>query len=676
VLASRVIKFGYRRALHESSGKLQLPESSRLHEFASAHAKLNRQTREVERLVTPTKQTAAARSNRQFFQKRGLCVHRGGCDVRSRIAPRGLRQGTAFYPELRRAAVPLLVCPDEERSTQFHYSFCAGRRGFRVNPPGIHPERICEGRAFACAIDPAAATVDFRPFLTGLPRAVLAKGSVCSNTSLPGLPRAVSAKGSVCSSAFLTGSGSQTELAVTHSKQTTATFLTGSRIARCGLLLLVLACGSFLAQARYRQPNSEYQARRAKLRSTIKGPVVLFGYTSRQDAGELAVFFQEENFYYLTGHSEPDAALLLIPDSADANPAAGPHEILYLPPRDPAAEKWGGPQMGPSDPGVAEETGFQAVEPFANLRADLVNLAKTYSTFYTELPTKHENGYPHLTVWSEWVQHSLMQTTIEDISPALASLRQIKSAGEIALIQKAVDASVDAHIAAMKMMRPGLFEYQIAARMKEVHEMEGCSREAYAPIVGAGLYSTVLHYDALKNEIKDGDVVVIDVAGEYGGYAADITRTLPANGKFTARQREIYEIVLGAQNAALAAIKPGAMLMGPKSVHQVAFDYINTHGHDLHGNTLGRYFFHGVGHHLGLDVHDVNDRSPLQPGMVITDEPGIYIPEENIGVRIEDDVLVTQDGNQLLSAKLPRTSDEIEKVMAEARAQSQPQPQP
>ena len=252
----------------------------------------------------------------------------------------------------------------------------------------------------------------------------------------------------------------------------------------------------------------------------------------------------------------------------------------------------------------------------------------------------------------------------------------IKSAKITDPLTKAVDASVDAQFAAMKMMRPGLYEYQIAARMKEVHEMAGCSREAYSPIVGAGLYSTNLHYDALNNEIKDGDVVVIDVAGEYGGYAADITRTLPANGKFTARQREIYEIVLGAQNAALAAIKPGAMLYGgPKSVHQVAYDYINTHGHDLHGNTLGRYFFHGVGHHLGLDVHDPNDRtSPLQPNMVITDEPGIYIPEEKIGVRIEDDVLVTADGNQLLTAKLPRSPDEIEKIMAEARANPQPQP--
>jgi Xaa-Pro aminopeptidase len=419
-----------------------------------------------------------------------------------------------------------------------------------------------------------------------------------------------------------------------------------SKIARRSLLLLlILACASVLIQARFRQPNAEYQSRRAKLRSMINGPLVIFGYTSRQDTGEVAVFFQEENFYYLTGHSEPDAALLLIPDSPDAKSSTGPHEILYLPPRNPNDEKWGGPKLGPDDPDAAEKTGFQAVKPFASLHEDLVNLAKTYSTFYTELPPKQENGYPHLTTWSAWVRSALPQSTIDDIAPALATLRQIKSPGEIALIQKAVDASVDAQLAAMRMMRPGLYEYQIAARMKEVHEMEGCSREAYAPIVGAGLYSTVLHYDDLKNEIKDGDLVVIDVGGEYGGYAADITRTIPANGKYSARQREIYEIVLGAQNAALAAIKPGAMLYGgPKSVHQAAYDYINTHGHDLHGN------------------------------MVITDEPGIYIPEEKIGVRIEDDVLVTADGNELLTAKLPRSPDEIEKIMAEARANPPSQP--
>ncbi len=280
---------------------------------------------------------------------------------------------------------------------------------------------------------------------------------------------------------------------------------------RFGLLFLILACASVLIQARFRQPNADYQERRAKLRSMINGPVVIFGYTSRQDTGEVAVFFQEENFYYLTGHSEPDAALLLIPDSPDAKSSTAPHEILYLPPRNPNDEKWGGPRMGPDDPEAPAKTGFQAVEPFASLHDDLVNLAKTYSTFYTELPAKQENGYPHLTIWSAWVRSALPQSTIDDIAPALAGLRQIKSPGEIALIQKAVDASVDAQLAAMRMMRPGLYEYQIAARMKEVHEMEGCSREAYAPIVGAGLYSTVLHYDDLKNEIKDGDLVVIDV---------------------------------------------------------------------------------------------------------------------------------------------------------------------
>jgi Xaa-Pro aminopeptidase len=189
--------------------------------------------------------------------------------------------------------------------------------------------------------------------------------------------------------------------------------------------------------------------------------------------------------------------------------------------------------------------------------------------------------------------------------------------------------------------------------------------------VGAGFNSTVLHYSGLSREIKDDDVVVIDVGGKYGGYAADITRTLPANGKFTPRQREVYEIVLGAQNAALAAVKPGAVLYGgDSSLQQIVTDYINTHGQDKEGRTLGRYYTHGISHHLGLDVHDPGDRGrPLEPGMVITVEPGIYIAEENLGVRIEDDVLVTQDGYQLLTARLPRTVEQLEKMMAESRAQ-------
>jgi Xaa-Pro aminopeptidase len=439
---------------------------------------------------------------------------------------------------------------------------------------------------------------------------------------------------------------------------------------RAALVILALSLGSYLAQARFPQPKEEYQARRDKLRAQMDGPVVLFGYTSRQEGGEVAVFFQDENFYYLSGYDEPDAALLLIPDLPNGKKVDGPHEILYLPPRDPRRAKWEGPKLGPDDPAAAEKTGFQAVKPYASLRGDLVALSKEYPNFYTPLTNRPENGFPHLATSSVWVRETLPGANVLDVTPALTAMRMVKSAGELALLQKAIDLSVDAQLAAMKMMRPGLYEYQVAARMKEIHEWGGCSREAYSPIVGAGFYSTVLHYDALNNEIKDGDVVVIDVGGEYGGYAADITRTLPANGKFTPRQREIYEIVLGAQNAALAATKAGVRT---GELDQVARNYINTHGKDLHGNSLGQYFIHGLGHGLGLDVHDPTDYGrPLQAGMVITNEPGIYIPEEDLGVRIEDDVLITQDGNELLTRRLPRSPDEIEKIMAEPRTQGQP----
>lgn len=448
-----------------------------------------------------------------------------------------------------------------------------------------------------------------------------------------------------------------------------------SNLILCGLLsVFLLPTSGLLLHARFRQPSSEYQARRAKLRAAVDGPVVLFGYTGHEDASEVAVFFQEPSFYYLTGHDEPGAAVVLIPDPPSGKTYAGPREILYLPPRNLAEERWEGPKIGPDDPGVAEKVGFETVESFASIRGDLTNLAKIYPSFYTIVAPPQEEGYPHFTNWNNWLKRALPHDAeIRDVAPTLYAMRQVKSAGELALVQKAIDVSVDAQLDAMKRMRPGLYEYQVAARMKEIHEMGGCEREAYAPIVGTGFNSTVLHYGALNDQIKDGDLVVIDVGGEYGGYAADLTRTLPANGKFTPHQREIYDVVLGAQNAAMAAVKPGAVLYGGRnSIQQITTDYINTHGKDLHGQSLGQYFIHGVSHHLGLDVHDPGDRSrPLEPGMVITIEPGVYIPEEKIGVRIEDDLLVTKDGYQLLSARLPRTPDEIEKIMAEGRSSGQ-----
>jgi len=222
----------------------------------------------------------------------------------------------------------------------------------------------------------------------------------------------------------------------------------------------------------------------------------------------------------------------------------------------------------------------------------------------------------------------------------------------------------------MHAVKPGMTEREISALMQYEWGKRGCERPAYAPIVGSGFNSTVLHYSADSSTLQAGDVVVIDAAGEYSLYAADITRTLPVSGKFTPRQREIYDIVLGAQQAAIAAFQSGKSTLthnGDHSLYKVAYDYINSHGKDLHGQPLGQYFIHGLSHYIGLNVHDAGDYDvPLGPGMVFTIEPGIYIPEEKLGVRIEDDFYVDKDGKLIdLTAALPKTADEVEKAMAQ-----------
>src|SRR5579864_4156256 len=335
-----------------------------------------------------------------------------------------------------------------------------------------------------------------------------------------------------------------------------------SSIWRGGIAILLLLCVVPSVRAWEREPNSVFAERRAKLEAAVNAPVVLFGYTGHEEANPSYVFMQEENFYYLTGHNEEGAALLLVPESALQKGWSGPREILYLPPRDPAEERWNGPRMGPDDPGIQEKTGFARVETMAKLRDALVALAKNYPEIYTELPGPHDEGYPHAANWSKWVKDLVPQASLKDVSSAVGTLRAIKSPGELALMQKAIEPSIDAQLAAMKMMRPGLYEYQLAARMVEIHAYAGCETEAYSPIVGSGFNSTVLHYNKLDRRIEDGDIVLLDVAGQYSGYASDITRTIPASGKFSPRQREIYEIVLGAQNAAMEALKPGMTLGG------------------------------------------------------------------------------------------------------------------
>ncbi len=441
----------------------------------------------------------------------------------------------------------------------------------------------------------------------------------------------------------------------------------------CALFLLAaLSCAAPAQQRREREPNSVYAERRARLAAQADAPIILFGFTGREESSQSYVFTQEDNFYYLTGHNEEGAAFVLVPAKKDANASAGPREILFLPPRDPQKEKWHGVRQGPGEPGISEKTGFANILPFPELRATVEKLAKDFPEFSTILPYRKENGgYPHEKEWVSWLEQVAPQAKWKDVRLPIGALRQIKSPGELAFLQRAIDLTLDSHLEAMRMMRPGLYEYQIAAKMTEIHAMGGSEAEGYTPIVGAGIHSTELHYNNLGKKIEDGDVVVIDVGAQYAGYSADITRTLPASGKFTPRQREIYEIVLGAQNAALAALKPGMTFdrKSSKSLYKFAFDYINSHGKDSHGKPLGPYFIHGLGHHIGLDVHDAGDPiRPLEPGMVVTIEPGIYIPEENFGIRIEDDILITETGYKLLSGRLPRDPDEIEKIMAAAAA--------
>jgi Xaa-Pro aminopeptidase len=446
-------------------------------------------------------------------------------------------------------------------------------------------------------------------------------------------------------------------------------------------LVLAEAAPANAQQRRERESNSVYAERRAKLAARVDGPIVLWGLTGREEFSQAYVFAQEDNFYYLTGHNEERAGLVILPaastataaDSAKGDTWEGPREVLYLPAKDPAEEKWIGARLSPNDPGIETRTGFSAVKPFAELRATVEKLARIYPTFYTILPYEKElGGYPHEKEVVDWLQLAAPHVKLKDIRPQIEALRQIKGPGEIAFLKQAIELSLDAHFEALRLMRPGLYEYQIAAKMIEIHGVGGSEAEGYAPIVGAGPNSTALHYDRLSRKIAEGDIVVVDVGAQFSGYSADITRTIPANGKFTPRQREIYNIVLGAQNAALAALKPGMDMCrkGDKSVYKISYDYINSHGKDQQGKSLGQYYIHGLGHNLGLNVHDPGDYcKPFEPGMVVTMEPGIYIPEEDLGVRIEDDVLITDTGYRLLSERLPRNAEEIEKIMADAAKQ-------
>lgn len=395
------------------------------------------------------------------------------------------------------------------------------------------------------------------------------------------------------------------------------------------------------------------------------GVAVIFAGVEAEGPNATSGFRQDNNFFYLSGSTEPGAALV-VALALSKNDSSQPYtEILFLPQRNPKQEKWTGPQLGPGDPQAPSITGFDRVASLDTLMSEVAKLlAANRPAIYLDQPESGEqNAASSFLEWARRANALPLGARVNDVKPALAALRILKDAGEVERIRHATNASVAAHFAALKMLKPGLNEHDIDARMQYEFMKAGCERPAYAPIVGSGFDSTVLHYSADDQPIRDGDLVVMDVAGEYAMYASDITRTAPANGKFTARQREIYDVVLGAQQAAINAFQSGhSTLRGDNSLYKVAYDYINSHGKDVHGQPLGQYFIHGLGHYVGLEVHDVGDnQAPLGPGRVFTIEPGIYIPEEKIGVRIEDIFWVDNDGKLVnVSGSLPHSADEVE----------------
>jgi len=444
--------------------------------------------------------------------------------------------------------------------------------------------------------------------------------------------------------------------------------------------LLLVACS--FAHALDSVPKDEYRQRRVALANKLDGGVAVL-FAAEEPVLDFMPYRQDEDFYYLTGWNEPGAALVIIgpgPQTTtrlgDVVPAHGYSEILFLPARNLVAEKYTGAKMDAATPGVAQTVGVDAVMPMTALPEVMTKFLGEDRRRGQSIWSQTDN--PQAKAGVDFAAAALgggAGLQAHDVRTLTMALRTFKSPAEIELIRKATNASIASQLAGMRAIKPGVRERTVAGIEIEKMMEEGCERPSYAPIVGSGANSTTLHYSDNAATMKAGDVVVIDAAGEYSMYASDITRTMPVDGHFTARQKEIYDIVLGAQRAAAAAVVAGKTMPGNlmqrsnPEVHdtldKIAFDYINTHGKDLHGAPLGKYFLHGLGHSVGINVHDPMDYTkPLDKGMVFTIEPGIYIPEEGIGVRIEDVYYIDADGKLVdLVADLPHEAGDVEAAM-------------
>jgi Xaa-Pro aminopeptidase len=431
--------------------------------------------------------------------------------------------------------------------------------------------------------------------------------------------------------------------------------------------------------------KDEYSRRRRQLMRIMgKGGIaILPAAPERQRNGDVHYHYRpDSDFHYLTGFDEPEAVAVLVPGRLQAE------YILFVRDRDPTRETWDGKRAGPD--GAVRDYGADDAFPIGDIDDILPGLMEQCGRVHYTMGINHDFDQRVI----GWVNTLRGQAKLGMHTPQefvaldhqLHDMRLFKSRGEVSVMRRSAQIAVGAHVRAMKATRPGLHEYEVMAEI--LHEFHRHRADiSYHPIVGGGANSCTLHYHENSAELRDGDLLLIDAGCEYGLYASDITRTFPVNGRFSPEQRAIYEVVLEAQEAALACIRPGSHWNEP---HDAAVRAV-TQGLVRLGLLKGRVpalikeeaykklFMHRTGHWLGMDVHDVGDYKVgdewrvFEPGMCLTVEPGIYIPAGtrgvarrwwNIGVRIEDDVVVTAEGCDLLTAGLPRTHAEIERVMS------------
>lgn len=432
--------------------------------------------------------------------------------------------------------------------------------------------------------------------------------------------------------------------------------------------------------------NEFARRRRLLMRMIGKGGIVILpAVPEKSRNGDVTYHYRpDSDFFYLTGFAEPEAVVVLVPGRAQGE------YVLFVRDRDPARETWDGRRAGPE--GAVRDYGADDAFPISDIDDILPGLMENCARVYYTMGL-HAEFDQRVIGWVNGLKGRARAGVIPPhefvaLDHLLHDLRLFKSGAEMAAMRRSAAIAVRAHERAMRFVRPGRMEYEVMAELQ--HEFQRSNADiSYHPIVGGGPNACILHYHENCAELRQGELLLIDAGCEYDLYASDITRTFPVSGRFSGAQRAIYEVVLEAQRAAIAKTRPGHHWNEP---HDAAVRAI-TQGLVKLGILKGRvpkliregayrkYFMHRTGHWLGMDVHDVGDYKVgdqwrvLEPGMVLTVEPGIYIPAGtqgvakkwwNIGIRIEDDVAVTADGNEVLTAKLVKDADAIEKLMQAA----------